>query len=120
VSLHCPQTQENTGFVCESLLKKMKRSAFLINASRGGLVNEKDLADALNAGILAGAALDVVSVEPIKQENPLLSAQSCLLTPHMAWSTLDARRRLMEGTVENVRAFLAGNPINVVNRPFLV
>jgi glycerate dehydrogenase len=120
VSLHCPQTQENTGFVCESLLKKMKRSAFLINASRGGLVNEKDLAKALNAGILAGAALDVVSVEPIEQGNPLLSAQNCLLTPHMAWSTLDARRRLMEGTAENIRAFLAGNPINVVNRDFLV
>lgn len=120
VSLHCPQTQENTGFVREPLLKKMKRSAFLINASRGGLVNEKDLAEALNAGILAGAALDVVSVEPIKQENPLLSAQNCLLTPHMAWSTLGARRRLMEGTVENIRAFLAGNPINVVNRAFLV
>lgn len=120
VSLHCPQTQENTGFVCKSLLKKMKRSAFLINASRGGLVNEKDLAEALNAGILAGAALDVVSVEPIEKGNPLLSAQHCLLTPHMAWSTFEARRRLMEGTAENLRAFLAGKPINLVNRDFLV
>jgi glycerate dehydrogenase len=120
VSLHCPQTPENTGFVCESLLKKMKRSAFLINASRGALVNENDLAAALNAGILAGAALDVVSMEPIENKNPLLSAQNCLLTPHMAWSTFEARRRLMEGTAENIRAFLAGRSINVVNRAFLV
>jgi len=120
VSLHCPQTQENTGFVCKSLLKKMKRSAFLINASRGGLVNEKELAEALNEGILAAAALDVVSVEPIEKGNPLLWAQHCLLTPHMAWSTFEARRRLMEGTAENLRAFLAGKPINLVNRDFLV
>jgi glycerate dehydrogenase len=120
VTLHCPQTAENTGFVCKSLLKSMKRTGFLINASRGGLVCEKDLAEALNTGILAGAALDVVSAEPIDPDNPLLSAKNCLLTPHMAWSTLEARRRLMQGTAENIRSFIAGRPINVVNRAFLV
>ncbi|HDR15790.1 MAG TPA: D-2-hydroxyacid dehydrogenase, partial [Desulfobacteraceae bacterium] len=101
-------------------LKSMKRTGFLINASRGGLVCEKDLAEALNTGILAGAALDVVSAEPIDPDNPLLSAKNCLLTPHMAWSTLEARRRLMQGTAENIRSFIAGRPINVINRAFLV
>lgn len=115
VSLHCPQTPENTGFVNEALLKKMKKDAFLINASRGGLIRERDLAEALNTGVIAGAALDVVSEEPIKKENPLLFARNCLLTPHMAWSATDARLRLMETTEENIRAFLAGAPINVVN-----
>ncbi len=119
VSLHCPQTPENTEFVRKSLLKKMKKNAFFVNAARGGLVREKDLAESLNAGVLAGAALDVVSEEPIRPENPLLSAKNCLLTPHMAWSTLQARRRLMDGTAENIRAFLAGKPINVVNHGFL-
>lgn len=119
VSLHCPQTPENTGFVNEALLKKMRKDAFLVNASRGGLVREMDLAEALNTGVIAGAALDVVSEEPIDKDNPLLFARNCLLTPHMAWSAMDARRRLMETTEENIRAFIAGGPINVVNGDFL-
>lgn len=119
VSLHCPQTPENTGFVDEALLKKMRKDAFLINASRGGLIREADLAEALNAGVIAGAALDVVSEEPISTENPLLPARNCLLTPHMAWSAIDARRRLMKATEKNIRAFLAGASVNVVNRDFL-
>jgi glycerate dehydrogenase len=115
VSLHSPQTKENTGFVNQALLHRMKPTAFLINTARGGLVNEKDLADALNEGRLGGAALDVVSREPIEAGNPVLQARNCLLTPHMAWGTLAGRRRLMATTVENVKAFLAGQPIHVVN-----
>jgi glycerate dehydrogenase len=115
VSLHCPQTADNTRFVNRALIERMKKSAFLINTSRGGLIHEQDLADALNAGRIAGAALDVVSVEPIRPDNPLLSAKNCLITPHMAWGALAARKRLMATTAENTRAFLAGRPIHVVN-----
>ncbi len=116
VTLHCPQTQENVGMVDRLLLAKMKRTALFINAARGGLVNEQDLADALDRGTLAGAALDVLSCEPPRGDNPLLHARNCLLTPHIAWATLEARRRMMAVTVENVRAFLLGSPQNVVNR----
>lgn len=115
VSLHCPQTKENAGFVNRTLLGTMKPSAFLINTARGGLIVEQDLAEALAKGKLAGAGLDVVSAEPIRPDNPLLSAKNCLLTPHMAWSSLPARRRLMKVTVENVRGFLQGNVLNRVN-----
>jgi glycerate dehydrogenase len=114
VSLHCPQTDENPGMVGARLLGLMKPGAFLINTARGGLVNEADLAAALNAGRIAGAAVDVVSEEPIRPDNPLLAARNCLITPHIAWATLGARRRLMRVTAENIAAFLAGRPINVV------
>ena len=93
----------------------MKNEAFLINTSRGSLVNETDLAAALNSRQIAGAALDVVSKEPIDSDNPLLSARNIIITPHIAWATLDARKRLMKETVENVKAFIAGTPRNVVN-----
>jgi len=115
VSLHCPQTPDNAEFVNRRMLELMKPGAFLINAARGGLVNESDLADALNANRIAGAALDVVSTEPIRDDNPLLTAKNCLITPHMAWATLSARRRLMQTTADNVAAFIAGKPTNVVN-----
>ncbi len=115
ISLHCPLTPENGGFVDKSLLQQVKPGSFLINTSRGPLINENDLAEALNAGQLAGAALDVVSVEPIKADNPLLQARNCLITPHIAWATLEARQRLMQTTVENVAAYIAGSPINLVN-----
>ncbi len=115
VTLHCPLTPENTGFVNKEFLSHMKPSAFLLNAARGALVAEQDLADALNEGKIAGAAIDVVSVEPIKADNPLLQAKNCIITPHIAWVSIEARRRLMHATAENVRAFLAGKPINVVN-----
>ncbi len=114
VSLHCPQTEQNVGFVNRELLGRMKRSAILINTARGGLVNEVDLAMALNRGEIAGAFLDVVSSEPISADNPLLCVKNCLLTPHMAWSTIEARRRLMQLTAKNIAAFLAGKPINLV------
>ncbi len=115
VSLHCPQTADNVGFVNRELLRRMKASAFLINTSRGALINEQDLADALNADVLAGAAVDVVSKEPIEASNPLLQAKNLRITPHMAWGTVAARTRLMGTTAENIAAFLKGEPINVVN-----
>jgi glycerate dehydrogenase len=115
VSLHCPLTQENRGFVNAARLALMKRSAFLINTSRGPLVDEKALADALNSGRIAGAGLDVLAVEPPLAENPLLRAKNCSITPHIAWATRAARERLMQAAVDNLRAFLAGAPQNVVN-----
>lgn len=116
VTLHCPQTDSNKGFVNAALLQRMKPTARLINAARGTLVNERDLAEALNADRLAGACLDVVSIEPILPDNPLLSAKNCLLTPHMAWAAVEARRRLMQTTADNIAAFQSGKPIHVVNR----
>ncbi|MBW1699982.1 MAG: D-2-hydroxyacid dehydrogenase [Deltaproteobacteria bacterium] len=117
ISLNCSQTKDNIGFVNRDLLFKMKKNAFLINASRGGLVNEPDLTQALNEERIAGAALDVVSVEPIQPDNPLLHAKNVIITPHIAWATLEARRRLMKETAENVKAFIRGTPRNVVNSP---
>ena len=115
VSLHCPQTEDNAKFVNRELLATMKPGAFFINAARGGLVEEQDLADALNAAAIAGACIDVVSAEPIDEDNPLLQARNCLLTPHIAWATLAARRRLTAAAAENIAAFQNGSPINVVN-----
>ncbi len=115
VSLHCPLTADNQGMINAESLALMKSTAFLINTARGPLVDEQALADALNAGRLAGAGLDVLSAEPPDEDNPLLSAKNCLITPHVAWATGAARARLMDIAVANVRAFLAGNPQNVVN-----
>lgn len=115
VSMHAPQTAENTEMVNKDLLSVMKPTAFLINTARGGLVHEADLAEALNNGQIAGAAVDVVSKEPIEESNPLFSAKNCSITPHIAWAALAARKRLMQTTADNVSAFAAGNPINVVN-----
>jgi len=114
ISLHCPLTADNAGFVNRDLLRRAKPSALLINVARGGLVDEAALAEALNAGCVAGAAVDVVSVEPMRAENPLRGARNCIITPHIAWASLAARRRLMATTVKNVEAFIAGQPINVV------
>lgn len=115
VSLHCPQTPENLQFVNAALLRQMKPTAMLVNTSRGALVNEADLAAALNAGIIAGAAVDVVSQEPMRADNPLLTAKNCVITPHMAWTGEKARATLLDTSRDNVRAFLAGKPQNVVN-----
>jgi glycerate dehydrogenase len=93
----------------------MKRSAFLINTSRGPVVVEQDLADALNNGIIAGAGIDVLSFEPPAKDNPLFKAKNCLITPHIAWATKEARLRLMDVAVSNVAAFIGGRPVNVVN-----
>ena len=118
VTLHCPQTRDNAGFVNDELLTLMKKEAFFINAARGGLVNENALAQALNKGRIASAAVDVVSIEPIRPDNPLLSAQNCLISPHIAWASLGARQTLMAETIKNIKAFISGNSINVVNKKF--
>jgi glycerate dehydrogenase len=116
ISLHCPLTNQTQGLVNARRLGLVKPGAWLINTARGGLVVEEDLADALNRGRLGGAAGDVVSREPILPENPLLTARNCLITPHIAWATREARQRLLDATVENVANFLAGKLTNVVNR----
>ena len=115
ISLHCPLTHETAELVNRQRLQLVKPSAFLINTARGALVVESDLAEALNAGRLAGAAVDVVSHEPLRPDNPLLAARNCLITPHIAWATQEARRRLLDATIANVANFLAGRPTNVVN-----
>ncbi|HEY6987393.1 MAG TPA: D-2-hydroxyacid dehydrogenase [Bryobacteraceae bacterium] len=115
VSLHLPLLPEAAGMINASTLALMKPAAFLINTSRGPLVVDRDLADALNAGRLAGAALDVLPVEPPAAGDPLLTARNCIVTPHIAWATREARARLMNLAIENVRSFLAGTPQNVVN-----
>jgi glycerate dehydrogenase len=115
VSLHCPLTPQTRGIINAVSLARMKPTALLINTSRGPLVVDQDLADALDAGRLAGAAVDVLSVEPPPPDNPLLRARNCIVTPHIAWATREARARLLDTAVANLRAFLAGNPVNVVN-----
>jgi glycerate dehydrogenase len=115
VSPHCPLTDQNRGFVNTARLALMKPTAFLTNTARGPLVVEQDLADALNAGRLAGARLDVLAQEPPCPDNPLLRARNCIITPHIAWASRAARLRLLEIAVDNVRAFLGGQPQNAVN-----
>ncbi len=115
ISLHCPLTPENERFLNKDRINLMKESAFLINTSRGPLVDEHDLAVSLNEGRIAGAGLDVLSVEPPGSDNPLLTAKNCLITPHISWATKAARIRLMNIVVQNLRAFIEGTPENVVN-----
>ena len=115
VSLHCPLTPDNKQFMNASRLALMKPTAFLLNTSRGPLLDEPAVADALNSGRIAGAAMDVLSVEPPKAGNPLIGAKNCLITPHIAWASRAARARLMDIAVENIRAFTQGKPQNVVN-----
>jgi glycerate dehydrogenase len=115
ISLHCPLTTQTKNMVDTKRLGLMKPTAFLLNTSRGPLIDEHALADALNSGRIAGAALDVLSVEPPPVDNPLLRAKNCLVTPHIAWATRAARSRLMQIAIANLRAFIAGEPQNVVN-----
>lgn len=115
VSVHCPLTDANREFLAREQFAMMKPTAFLINTARGPLVNERDLADALDSGRIAGAGLDVLAKEPPTGNNPLLTAQNCYITPHSAWGTLEARKRLMTQVAANLKAFLDGKPIHVVN-----
>lgn len=115
VSLHCPQTAENARMINAGALAQMKDGAILLNTARGGLLDEQAVADALRSGKLLAAGMDVVSAEPIRADNPLLTAPNCFLTPHIAWAPLETRRRLQAISAENLRAFLAGKPQNVVN-----
>lgn len=116
VTIHVPLTRETEGMINKDTLKLMKRTAFFINTSRGAIVVDQDLADALNNDIIAGAGLDVLSVEPPPRSNPLLSAKNVIITPHIAWSTREARNRLMNTAVKNVEAFVNGLAVNVVNQ----
>lgn len=115
VSLHCPLFPETAGIIRRDTIAQMKDGAILLNASRGGLVVDADLAEALHSGKLSAAALDVVSKEPILPDNPLLTAPNCIITPHIAWAARECRQRIIDTTVEHVQAYCAGHPIHVVN-----
>jgi glycerate dehydrogenase len=114
VSLHCPLSENNFQLINDEKIKLMKKSAFLINTSRGQLINDQDLAQALNSGRLAGAGIDVLSKEPPNPDNPLLTAKNCIITPHLAWATSSARSRLMKTAAKNLASFLSGIPKNKV------
>ena len=115
IALHCPLFPETEGIINKANIAKMKDGVIIINNSRGQLVVEQDLADALNSGKVCAAGLDVVSTEPIREDNPLLKAKNCLITPHISWAPKESRQRIMDTSVENLRAFAEGRPINVVN-----
>ncbi len=115
ISLHCPLTEKTKGIINKDSINTMKEGVFLINTARGELIVEEDLKEALNSGKVGGAALDVISAEPMKNENPLLNAKNCILTPHIAWATKASRERLMLTAVGNLEAFLEGKPVHVVN-----
>ncbi|MGN0205311.1 MAG: D-2-hydroxyacid dehydrogenase [Coprococcus sp.] len=115
IFLHCPMFPDTAGIINRDNIAKMKDGVIIINNSRGGLVVEQDLADALNSGKVYAAGLDVVSTEPIRGDNPLLKARNCLITPHISWAAKAARQRIMDITAENIRAFIEGKPVNVVN-----
>lgn len=116
VSIHCPLTPQTAGMINMNRLRLMKKSAFLINTSRGPIIVEKDLADALNEGSIAGAGLDVMAEEPPRAGNPLLTARNCIITPHIAWATTESRKRLLDQAAGNIKAFLSGSPVNVVSK----
>ena len=116
VSMHCPLTPETEGIVNEEFIAKMKDCAYFINTSRGTVVNEDALADALNTGKLGGAGLDVLSTEPPRKDNPLLSAKNCFITPHIAWASFETRKRLVGILYDNINAFINGKPQNVINK----
>lgn len=115
VTLHCPLNEQNKAFVNSALINIMKPTAFLINTSRGALIQEQDLSDALNNEVIAGAGLDVLSTEPPSSENPLSKAKNCIIVPHIGWATFEARSRLMDIVVSNINGFLSGKPINVIS-----
>lgn len=116
IALHCPLFESTKGIINKNTIKKMKDGVLIINNSRGQLVVEQDLADALNSGKVGGAALDVVSCEPISMDNPLLKAKNCIITPHISWAPKESRQRLMDIAVDNLKKFLLGTPVNVVNK----
>jgi len=116
ISLHCPLLESTQGIICKSSIEKMKDGVILINTSRGPLINEVDLAEALNSGKVAAAAVDVLSSEPAKMENPLMQAKNCIITPHIAWAPKESRERLMNIAVDNLVEFSLGKPVNVVNK----
>ncbi|MDO5519002.1 MAG: D-2-hydroxyacid dehydrogenase [bacterium] len=116
IFLHCPLNSESEGIINKESIAKMKDGIILINNSRGPLIVEQDLADALNCGKVYAAGLDVLSTEPVKADNPLLKAKNCIITPHISWAAKEARQRIMEITASNIRAFMDGKSVNVVNK----
>ncbi len=114
ISLHCPLTEESKNLINKETIGKMKKNAIIINTSRGPVINEHDLAEALNNGRIQAAGVDVVSFEPIKEDNPLLKAKNCIITPHIAWSAKESRQRLMGIAINNLRQYMANTPINVI------
>ncbi|MCH3915484.1 MAG: D-2-hydroxyacid dehydrogenase [Acidaminococcaceae bacterium] len=116
ITLHCNLTAENTGFINKAAIAKMKDGVILINNARGQLINEQDVADALNSGKIGAAGLDVVYTEPIRKDNPLLKAKNCIITPHISWAPKESRQRIMDCAVANAKAYIEGKPINVVNK----
>lgn len=115
IVLHCPLFKDTKDIISKKNIDKMKRGVMIINNSRGGLIVEKDLAEALNSGKVAGAAVDVVSTEPIKKDNPLLTAKNCIITPHISWAPVESRKRLMDIAIYNLEKFIDGSPVNVVS-----
>lgn len=115
VSIHCPLTEETRGLINKNSLQKMKPSAFLLNTSRGPIIVDEDLADALNKEVIAGAGIDVLSQEPPAADNPLFAAKNCIITPHMAWATKEARSRLMKTAVDNLLLYTEGKPVHTVD-----
>jgi glycerate dehydrogenase len=115
VSLHCPLFPETENLINAETIAKMKDGAILLNTSRGPVIHEQAVADALRSGKLRGAAMDVVSEEPIRADNPLLTAPNCIITPHMAWAPTEARQRILDVTMDNIHGYLSDTPVNVVN-----
>ena len=115
ISLHCNLTPENTGMINKEAIAKMKDGVILLNNARGQLINEQDVADALNSGKMGAAGLDVVYTEPIRGDNPLLKAKNCIITPHISWAPKESRQRIMDCAVSNAKAYIDGSPVNVVN-----
>ncbi len=116
VTMHCPLTSETEGIVNKAFIEQMKQGAFFVNTSRGTVVNESDLAYALNTGRLSGAGLDVLSTEPPESSNPMLTAKNCFITPHIAWAAFETRKRLLTIFENNIKAFINGTPVNIVNK----
>lgn len=115
ITAHCPLNEATNGLICKETLEYCKPSCVIINTSRGAVVNEQDLADALNSGKISGAALDVLCHEPMSESNPLLTAKNCIITPHISWAALETRQRLVKAAAENLAAYIEGKPINVVS-----
>ena len=116
ISFHCPLTNETKSIVNNDFIAKMKKNSIIINTARGPIIDEQALADALNGEKIAGAAVDVLSCEPPKKDNPLLNCKNCIITPHIAWAGYETRVRLLDVVYDNLKSFLDGNPVNVVNK----